>query len=145
MRLILIAFALLLVFFLFSRVKLSHTEGCSAPSSVLHIWEIAAGICCGYLPREFATGICRGCLPWEFAGFFVFTSKFFFVYVSKSCLNGGKPFLYMSKTFWFERFFYLLLVVVVAVMGHRIFIGDFNINENEVILNKTKRFKTLLI
>ena len=77
-------------------------------------WEFAARICRGYLPREFAVAICRR--------FFVFISKFFFVYVSKSCLYGGKPFLYVCKTFWFVRFSLLtvfLLVIVVAVMGHR--------------------------
>ena len=81
MRLILIAFALLLVFFLSSRVKLSHTEDCSASSSVLNLpqkfasaicscylpEEFAAEICRGYLPREFAVGICRRSLSWLFA------------------------------------------------------------------------------
>ena len=140
MRFILIAFALLLVFFLSSRVKLFHTEDSSTPSSVLHIWEFAVAICRKNLPWGFAAGICRGnlpqvfavaicCqnLPWEFAvaifrGFFVYTSQSFFVYVSKSCLYGGKPFLYVCKTFWFVRFSLLtvfLLVIVVAVMGHR--------------------------
>ena len=101
MRLILISFALLLVFFLSSRMKLSHTEDCFTPSSVLHMWE-------------FAVGICRG--------FFVYISESFFVYVSKSCLYGGKSFLYVCKTFWFVRFSLLtlfLLVIVVAIMGHR--------------------------
>ena len=106
MRSILIAFALLLVFFLSSPVKLSHTEDCSTPSSVLHIWE-------------FAVAICRG--------FFVYISESFFVYVSKSCLYGGKPFLYVCKTFWFVRFSLLtvlLLVIVVAAMGHRPYQGS---------------------
>ena len=67
MRLILIAFALLLVFFLSSRVKLSHTEDCSTPSFILHIWEFAVGICRGNLPWLFAARICRRNLPWEFA------------------------------------------------------------------------------
>ena len=66
MRFILIAFALLLVFFLSSRVKLSHTEDCSTPSCVLHIWEFPVGICGGYLPWGFAAGICRENLPWVF-------------------------------------------------------------------------------
>ena len=61
MRLILKAFALLLVFFLSSLVKLSHTEDCSTPSSVLNLLrKFAAGVCRGYLPREFAVPI----LPW---------------------------------------------------------------------------------
>ena len=89
--------------------------------------EIAAGICRGNLPQVFAVAICCQNLPWEFAvaifrGFFVYTSQSFFVYVSKSCLYGGKPFLYVFKTFWFVRFSLLtvfLLVIVVAVMGHR--------------------------
>ena len=106
MRLILIAFALLLVFFLSSPVKLSHREDCSTPSSVLHIWQ-------------FAVAICRR--------FFVYIRESFFVYVSKSCLYGGKPFLYVCKTFWFVRFSLLtvlLLVIVVAVMGHRPYQGS---------------------
>ena len=127
MGLILVAFALLLVFFLSSRVKLSHTEDCSTPSFVLHIWEFARGICRGCLPQEFAVGICRRNLPWELAvaicrGFFVYVSKSFFVYVSKSCLCGSRPFLYVSKTFWFVRFSLLtvfLFAIVVAVMDHR--------------------------
>ena len=124
MRLILMAFALLLVFFLSSRVKLSHTEDCSTPSSVLHIWEFAVAICRKNLLQEFAAGICRG--------FFVYTSESFFVYVSKSCLYGGKPFLYVCKTFWFVRFsllIVLLLVIVVAVMGHRNFVMKHLYNE----------------
>ena len=68
MRLILKAFALLLVFFLSSLVKLSHTEDCSTPSSVLNLpRKFATGICRGYLQREFAAGVCRGYLPREFA------------------------------------------------------------------------------
>ena len=149
MRFILIAFALLFVFSLSSSVKLSHTEDSFTPSSVLHIWEFAAGICRGYLPQEFAAGICRGDLPQEFAvricrrnllwvfatricrrnlpwlfsvGFCIYKAILFFVYLSKSCLYGGKPFLYVCKTFWFVRFFLLtvfLLVIVMAIMGHR--------------------------
>ena len=140
MRFILIAFALLLVFFLSSRMKLSHTEDSFTPSSVLHIWEFAVAICRKNLPQEFAVGICRryllwlfaaricrGSLPWEsavaiFRGCFVYTSQSFFVYVSKFCLYGGKPFYYVCKTFWCVRFSLLtvfLLAIVVAVMGHR--------------------------
>ena len=71
MRLIHIAFALLLVFFSSSRVKLSHTE--AAPHHLLYcifgnlLREFAARICRGYLPWEFAVGICRRNLPWLFA------------------------------------------------------------------------------
>ena len=127
MRLILISFVLVLVFFLTSRLKLSHIEDCSTPSSVLHIWEFVVAICRRNSPWEFAAGICHGWLPQEFAvgicrGFFVYISKSFFVYVSKSCLYRGKPFLYVCKTFWFRRFSLLtvlLLFIVVAVMGHR--------------------------
>ena len=71
-------------------------------------------ICRRYLPWLFAVRICRG--------FFVYISESFFVYVSKSCLYGGKSFLYVCKTFWFVRFSLLtlfLLVIVVAIMGHR--------------------------
>ena len=127
----LIAFALLLVFFSSSRVKLSHTE--DSPHHLLYSifenlpWEFAARICRGYLPREFAAGICRGNLPQEFAvaicrGFFVYVSEYFFVYVSKSCLYGSKPFLHVSETFLFVRFslsIVFLFVIAVAVMGHR--------------------------
>ena len=128
MRLILIAFALLATCFLFifTREALPH-RGCSTRSSVLHIWEFALEICRGNLPQEFAVGICCRNLPWLFAasicrGFFAYISESFFVYVSKSCLHGGKPFLYVCKTFWFVRFSLLtvlLLVIVLAVMGHR--------------------------
>ena len=66
MKLILISFAFLLVFFLSSRVKLSHTEDCSTPSSVLHIWEFAVAICRTNLPWLITARICRGDLPWVF-------------------------------------------------------------------------------
>ena len=86
-------------------------------------WEFDVAICRRNLPWEFAAGICRGYLPWEFAlGFFVYISESFFVYASKSCLYGDKLFLYVCKTCWFVRFSLLtvlLLVIVVAVMGHR--------------------------
>ena len=49
----LIAFVLLLVFFLSSRVKLSHKGHYSTLSFILQIWQ-------------FAARICRGCLPWVF-------------------------------------------------------------------------------
>ena len=105
MRLIHIAFALLLVLFLSSRVKLSHAE--NAPHHLLYcIFE--------NLLWEFAAGICRG--------FFAYVSEYFFVYVSKSCLYGSKPFLYVSKTILFVRFSLLtvfLFVTAVAVMNHR--------------------------
>ena len=72
MRLILKAFALLLVFFLSSLVKLSHTE--DAPHHLLYwiCWgnlpqEFAVAICSENLPWEFAAGVCRGYLPREFA------------------------------------------------------------------------------
>ena len=50
----------------------------------------------GYLLREFAVAICRG--------IFVFVSKFFLVYVTKSCFYESKPFSYVSKTFLLLRF-----------------------------------------
>ena len=132
MRLILIAFTLLATCFLFifTREALPH-RGCSTRSCVLHIWGFVVGICRGYLPQEFAAAFCREKLPWEFAAeicrgylpwvFFVYISESFFVYVSKSCLHGGKPFSYVCKNFWFVRFSLLtvlLLVIVVAVIGH---------------------------
>ena len=77
-------------------------------------WLFALRISHGYLPWEFAAAICRGYLPWEFAvtichGFFVYVSKSFLVYVSKSCLYGSKPFLDASKCFLFVK--YSLLMV----------------------------------
>ena len=100
---------LLVFFFIFTREALAHR---GLPQTIFCIAYLR--ICRGNLPLEFAVAICRR--------FFVFISKFFFVYVSKSCLYGGKPFLYVCKTFWFVRFSLLtvfLLVIVVAVMGHR--------------------------
>ena len=47
-------FSLLLVFYLSSRVKLSHTKDCPTPSSTLHI-------------REFTVEIFRRNLQWLFA------------------------------------------------------------------------------
>ena len=87
------------VFLSTSGVKLSYTED----TTYLRI-------CRGNLPRELAVGIGRRNLPWLFTvvicyGFFVYVNKFFFVYVNKSCLFGSKPFLYVSKTFLFVRFF----------------------------------------
>ena len=128
MRLIFIAFTLLATCFLFifTREALPH-RGCSTRSlciAYLRIcrgnlpWLFAAGICRGFLPREIAVGICSRNLPWVF---FVYKSESFFVYVSKSCLHGGKPFSYVCKNFWFVRFSLLtvlLLVIVVAVIGH---------------------------
>ena len=113
------------LFFIFTR-KALPCSGYSTPSSVLHIWEFALGICRDNLPQEFAVvicrenspRICRGYLPWVF----VYVSKSFFIYVSKFCLYGSKPFLYARKTL-FVRFFLLtqfLFVIVVAVMAHRI-------------------------
>ena len=90
-------------------------------------WLFAARICRKNLPQEFAVAICLENLPQEFAvaicpGIFVFVSKSSFVYVSKSCFYQSKPFLYVSKTFFFGRFSLLtvfLFVIAVAVMGHR--------------------------
>ena len=70
MRLTHIAFALLLVFFLSLRVKLSHTE--DAPHHFLYCisenlpWEFAASICRENLPWLFTVKICRGYLPCVF-------------------------------------------------------------------------------
>ena len=79
--------------FIFTREALPHRI---APHHLLYYdcifenlpWLFAAGICRGYLPREFAIAICLG--------FFVYVSESFFVCVSKSCLYGSKPFLYLS-------------------------------------------------
>ena len=105
--------------------RMLHTILCIAYLSICRgnlPWLFAAGICRGFLPREIAVGICRRNLPWLFAvDFFVYISESFFVYVSKSCLHGGKPFSYVCKNFWFVRFSLLtvlLLVIVVAVIGH---------------------------
>ena len=56
---------MLLVLFLSSRVKLSHT-GYTTRFSAIHIREFAGRINRGYLPRGFAVGICRSYLPWVF-------------------------------------------------------------------------------
>ena len=94
-------------------------------------WDFAAAICRGYLrweftvancrdnlPQLFAVRICCGYLPWVF----VYVSKSFLVYVSKSCLHGSKPFLDVSKSFLFVKCSLLmvfLFVIAVAVKGHR--------------------------
>ena len=90
-------------------------------------WLFAAKICRRILPWKFAAGICSGNVPQKFAvaiccGFFVFLSKSFFVYASKSCLYRSKPFWCLSKMFLFVRFSLLavfLFVIAVVVMGHR--------------------------
>ena len=70
MRLMLVAFALLLAFFLSSCVKLSHTE--HAPHYLLYCifenlpQEFAVAICRENLPQEFAVAICRENLRWVF-------------------------------------------------------------------------------
>ena len=96
---------LLLVFFIFTCEALAHR---GLPHTIF---------CIAYLR------IHRGNLPVEFAvGFLYLQTDSLFVYASKSCLYGGKPFSYVYKTFWFVRFSLLivfLLVIVVAVMGHR--------------------------
>ena len=100
---------LLLVFFLSTCMKLSYTEELT---TIFYI--TCSRVCRGNLPQEFAVAIC--------SGLFVFVSKSFFVYVSKSCSYGSKSFLYVSQTFLFMRFSLLtvfLFVIAVAVMGHR--------------------------
>ena len=79
--------------------------------------EFAVQICRANLPQQFAVAICRENMPQEFAGYllrefavaicrgiFVFVSKFFLVYVTKSCFYESKPFSYVSKTFLLLRF-----------------------------------------
>ena len=100
-------------------------------------WLFAVAICRSYLPWEFAVGICRSYLPWEFTvanchenlpqlfavriccdylpWVFVYVSKSFLVYVSKSCLYGSKSFLFVKCSLLMV----LLFVIVMAVMGHR--------------------------
>ena len=100
---------------LFSKCR--GLEDYSTPSSALHIREFAARICRANLPQQFAVAICRENMPQEFAGYllrefavaicrgiFVFVSKFFLVYVTKSCFYESKPFSYVSKTFLLLRF-----------------------------------------
>ena len=117
--------------------KFRGLEDYSTPSSALHIREFAARICRANLPQQFAVAICRENMPQEFAGYllrefavaicrgiFVFVSKFFFVYVTKSCFYESKPFSYVSKTFLLLRFSLsavFFFVVAVAVMDHRTF------------------------
>ena len=85
-------------------------------------WEFAAAICRGNSPRLLTAAICRENLLWLFAVGFVYASKSFLVYVSKSCLYGSKPFLDVSKSFLFVKcslLMVLLFVIVMEVMGHR--------------------------
>ena len=90
-------------------------------SSYLHTWSsptqrIHHNIFCITYSR-----ICRGNLPWLFAMSFLFVSKSFFAYVSKSSLYESKPFLYVRKFFLFVKFSFLtvfLFVIAVAVMSH---------------------------
>ena len=89
-----------LFLFIFTCEALPH-RGHSTQSSALHIREFAARICRGYLPREFAAGICRGYLP------FVFVSKSFSVYVSKSCLYESKPFFLCEQNFFICEIFFI--------------------------------------
>ena len=97
--------------------KFRGLEDYPTPSSALHIREFAARICRANLPQQFAVAICRENMPQEFAGYllrefavaicrgiFVFVSKFFLVYVTKSCFYESKPFSYVSKTFLLLRF-----------------------------------------
>ena len=83
-------------------------------------WLFPARICRENLPQEFAVAICLENLLSPFCrGFFVYINESFFVYMSKSCLYGGKPFSYVCKTFWFVTFSLLtvfLLVIIMVVM-----------------------------
>ena len=129
---------MLFVFFLSSRVKLSHTE----VSTPLHVrefavrifrknlpWLFEAGTCHGNLSQEFAVVICHENLPQDFAVAifcvnlpFAFVSESSFLYVNKSCYMKGNLFCMWAKLFLFARFSLLtvfLFVIAVAVMGHR--------------------------
>ena len=128
MRVILIAFALLFVFFLSSRVKLSHTE--DAPHHLLNCifenfpWEFAVAIFRENLPWGFAAGICRENLPSLFAVGFLYIYANPFLHIWANLVYIETNLLYVCKTFWFVRFSLLtvfLLVIVVVAMGHRTF------------------------
>ena len=124
MRLILIAFALLSFLFI-SRVKLSHTEDCSTPSFILHIWEFAEGICHENLPWLFAARICLGNLPQEFAGaiwrenllwefaagicrvFFVYVSKYFFCVCEQILFIWKQTFFIWEQNFLICEIFFI--------------------------------------
>ena len=112
---------MLLVLFLFSRVKLSHAKHYFIPSFPLHIREFAVAICRESLPQEFAVGICRK----EFAmaiwrGFFVFVRKSF-LYIWANFVYMRANFFYMWANFLFVRLPLLtvFLFVITAVMDHR--------------------------
>ena len=107
---------MLFVFFLSSRVKLSHTE----VSTPLHVrefavrifrknlpWLFEAGTCHGNLSQEFAVVICHENLPQDFAVAifcvdlpFAFVSESSFLYVNKSCYMKGNLFCMWAKLFF---------------------------------------------
>ena len=114
MRLILIAFAFLLVFFLSSRVKVFRTEDCSTPSSVLHIREFAVAICRRNLPWEFFARICRG--------FFCIYKRILFCICEQILFIWKQTFFICEQNVLICEIFSInsvLFVTVVAVMGHR--------------------------
>ena len=124
---------MLLVFFLFSRVKLSHAKHYFIPSFPLHIREFAVAICRESLPQEFAVGICRK----EFAmaiwrGFFVFVRKSF-LYIWANFVYMRANFFYMWANFLFVRL--PLLTVFLFV------ITTFMDNRNKVINIYSKKKK----
>ena len=105
-------------------------------------WEFAAANCRGNLSWPFAVRICRGHLPC----IFVYVRKSFFVYVSKSCLYGSKPFLDVSESFLFVRFSLLMMfhfVITVAVMGHRSFHYSTITTNNEFLPSFTLKFNLI--
>ena len=90
-------------------------------------------ICGGYLPQEFAAGICRGNLPQVFAVGFLYIQANPFLYMWVNLVYMEANLFYMcAKLFWFVRFSLLtvlLLVIAVAVMGHRNFVMKHLYNE----------------
>ena len=86
-------------------------------------WEFDVRICRSYLPQEFIVRTCRGNLLWIFTvkichGYlswvFCICKQNLFLYVSKSCLYGTKPFLFVR----FSLLTVFIYVIVVAIMGH---------------------------
>ena len=111
------------VFFLSSRMRLSHTE-VTTHHLLLYMFqnllrEFAVAIWRRNLPWEFAARICRRNLPWVFAGC---TCK-------QICFSTCKQILFIWKQTFFirEQNFFVrsslltvfLFAIAVAVMGHR--------------------------
>ena len=116
MRVILIAFALLFVFFLSSRVKLSHTE--DAPHDLVYCifedlsWEFAVAICRRNLPWLFAARNCRGNLPQKFAvaicrGFFCIYKRILFCICEQILFTWRQTFFICVQKFLICEIFFI--------------------------------------